>query len=209
MNSNADAFGKDTSVKLKGIAITMMLLHHYFMTEEAFAGYTITSFPIKEQQLLNIATACKICVSIFAFITGYGLFMSYRDNHGSAQNWAAKRYVKMLSGYWFVWLICAGFSQYKDERAGKILFIEGYYKGVCYCLLNFLGVNNLFGTPSIDYRWWYMSAAVVFVFMTPFVYRHKNNLILVLILAVLFLRVLFVQFEIPVTLGGQSVYALQ
>lgn len=207
MNTSADAFGKDASLKLKGIAIIMMLLHHYFRSAEAYTGYTIATFPLKEQQLLNIATACKICVSIFAFITGYGLYISYKNNRKSAQNWAVKRYIKMISGYWFAWCICAMFSQFKDGRVAKTLFKEGCYKGVLYSLLNFLGVSNLFGTPSIDYRWWYMSAAVVFVFLTPFVYKHKNNLILILIAAVLFIRVLFVQLEAPVTLGGQCVYA--
>ena len=48
---------------------------------------------------------------------------------------------------------------------------------------------------------------MLFIFITPLIYQHKNNLWLVLIAPVLFIRVIFVRFDDPVALGGQSSYA--
>lgn len=207
MNHGIEMFGKESSLKLKGVAIIMMLMHHLFRTVDRFEGYSVRLYPLKEQQLINMAETCKICVSVFAFITGYGLFLNYQNHQGSAQSWVAQRYIKTLSGYWFVWIICSILSQYKDGRVAHLLFSEGTIRGGWNSLLSFLGVNNIFGTPSIDYRWWYMSAAVLFIFITPLIYQHKNNLWMVLIAPVLFIRVIFVRFDDPVTLGGQSSYA--
>ena len=66
-------FDREASVALKGIAIVMMVLHHCFRVAKLYEGYEVSFFPFGEQQIVNVAFACKICVSVFAFISGYGL----------------------------------------------------------------------------------------------------------------------------------------
>jgi len=205
--NDTNTFSKESSIKLKGIAIIMMLIHHCFRTADRFEGYSVLLFPLKEQQLINIAETCKICVSMFAFITGYGLFLNYQNHRGTAQRWVAKRYIKSFSGYWFIWIFCMIFSQLKDGRVTEILFTDGKPLGITYSLLSLLGINNIFGTPSIDYRWWYMSAAFLFIFITPVIYRYKNDMWMVLVGVILFLRVIISYDGTAVAISSESVYA--
>ena len=70
-------FTKKQSLAVKGVAILMMLWHHLFYPGN-YAEFTLNCWPIMESQAVHIALFSKICVSLFAFISGYGLFLSYR-----------------------------------------------------------------------------------------------------------------------------------
>ena len=61
-------FDKEASLALKGIAIMMMMLHHNFRAHSLFDKYTISFYPFNEQQVVNLAASCKICVSLFASV---------------------------------------------------------------------------------------------------------------------------------------------
>ena len=68
---NKPRFDKTTSQAIKGIAILMMLAHHCF----GFPEYWMQ--PVAVSALtVQIASGFKICVAIFAFITGYGFYHS-------------------------------------------------------------------------------------------------------------------------------------
>lgn len=207
MNKNQGIFDKETAVALKGVAIIMMLIHHMYRTADRFADYKVQFYPFQDVTIINFATVCKICVSLFAFITGYGLFLNYSRHKGSVQGWVIKRYVKTFSGYWLIWIIIACVCQLKDGGFVRTMFADDWYNGIIYCVLNFFGFSNLFGTPTLDYRWWYMCVAIVLILATPLVHKCKDELVLVLIGEILFLRMLFVHYDNPLYIGGQAVYA--
>ena len=71
-------FDRKASVCLKGIAIILMMFHHNFRDETLFKSYTISFVPFSEAHVVAFAYACKICVSLFAFITDYGMYINYR-----------------------------------------------------------------------------------------------------------------------------------
>lgn len=207
MKNSKNVFDKEASLKLKGAAIIMMITHHCFRTADRFIGYSVILTPLSEQQLINVAEACKICVSIFAFITGYGLYLNYQNNHNSAQSWVAKRYIKTFSGYWIVWTLCMIITQLRYGRVREMLFLDGRSMGIMYMAISFLGLNNLFTTPSIDYRWWYMGAAFLFIFLTPIVYKYKDNLWMVIIAIILLLRIIISYDGSIVAISSESAYA--
>ena len=200
-------FNKEDSIALKGIAILMMMLHHNFRASSLFDNYQISFSPFTEQQIVNIAYACKICVSMYAFITGYGLFLSYSQNKQSASRWVKRTYIKTFSGYWFVWVLSTILCQIINGRSYHILFKGGLCSGAINTVIDFFGLHNLFQTPSINGTWWYMSAALVFIVLMPIVYRFKENLFLVLIFPAILIRVIFSGHGDAAFTGSNSVYA--
>ena len=71
-------FSIDNTLALKGIAIIMLIFHHCFRKADLFEDYTVSFFPFSQDFIVEISLTFKICVSIFAFITGYGLMLSLK-----------------------------------------------------------------------------------------------------------------------------------
>ena len=199
-------FDKEASLALKGIAIMMMMLHHNFRAHSLFDKYTISFYPFNEQQVVNLATSCKICVSLFAFISGYGLFLSCRRSNTNPSKWFAKRYILTFSGFWFVWVVSAIITQLVDGRLVKILCKEDIYKSIMYIIIDFLGLAKLFHTPTLNGTWWYMSAAAVFILMIPVLYKFKDYLWPFLFLEIAFIRIIHTDFS-AIIIDSQSTYA--
>lgn len=205
-NIEKPCFDKNASRALKGIAILLMMLHHNFRSVELFGQYSVSFFPFREQQVVNLALSCKICVSLFAFISGYGLFLSYQNSKINASSWTAKRYIRTFSGYWFVWIASSIISQIIDGRATRILCSGNMSQSIAYTFIDFLGLHNLFNTPSVNGTWWYMSAAAVFILLTPVLYKYRNNLWLILFMPCVCIRIIHSSGTSAFT-GGNSVYA--
>ena len=189
-----EIFSKETSMALKGIAILMLLFHHCYQKEVLFKKYTVIFDPFAREAVILFSKNLKICVSIFAFITGYGLFLSYQNNKTDTGKWMAKRYIKTFSGYWFVWILCAILFQLYDGRFWYTFFKEtDFFTGTMNAFLDFTGLANLFQTPTLCKTWWYMSAVIIFILATPVLFRMKNELVLILFAAICFPRALFVR----------------
>lgn len=207
MNVNRIYFDKNKSLELEGVAIMLMLFHHCFRLQEIYKGYDISFFPFSESNIVNIAYASKICVSMFAFVTGYGLYIKYSTKNESAQRWVAKRYLKTFSGYWFVWIVCAISFQIIDKSTTKIFFNDGIDKGIVYCVLNITGLDVLFRTPTQNAVWWYMSAAAVFIISIPIIYWFRENIWLFLAITILLLRSVLGHEGIAIISSGMSPFA--
>ena len=172
-------FTKNHSAIIKGVAILMMMWHHCFLPGR-YEHYSIIFWPLAENQAVNIAGYFKICVSLFVFVSGYGLYLSYVNcKHASstrsnkvATGWILSRLVKTLSGYWFIvlasWIICTSIDQHPLKAYG---FDQSWLYGGFRAALDFLGLSNFFGLDTMNGTWWYMSAAVVFILLTPLLYE--------------------------------------
>lgn len=164
------AFSKQNSLAIKGVAIMMMLWHHCFLSGR-FENYTISFWPLSQSQVVNIADFFIICVSLFAFVSGYGLFLSFqvcKKQHRGVTQWLREKLVRTLSGYWFVvvlaWIVCT----ILDNRPYTVYgFADSKYAGVWMMCVEFLGLSNFFGSPELNATWWYMSAAVAFIVLLP------------------------------------------
>ena len=75
---------RDDSLAVKGIAVLMLLFHHLYCSTGRFDGYAVSFFPFSEESIVELALLFKNCVSIFAFISGYGLLKSIAAAHPAA-----------------------------------------------------------------------------------------------------------------------------
>ena len=193
IKNNEGVFDRNASTALKGIAIIMLLFHHSFGKAGYYEGYTVFFFPFAETQINNIAVSFKICVAIFAFISGYGLFLNYqeKDKTLSSSKWCIQRYIKSFSGYWFAWTLIVIIRQIIDGKTAEVFFDNGPYKGVAYIVINFLGLSQIFNTPTLNMTWWYMSAVFSFIIFLPVIYYFRDTLVHVLLLYIVFLRMIF------------------
>ncbi len=174
-------FTKRESNFCKGIAIILMLFHHLFNDFEEYAGHPVNYSPFTANQVLLLAKAGKLCVAVFVFISGYGIAASYRRQFGREKNPGArevfqftwKRCWKLLTVYWFVFvltLLC--------QPLGRTVF-DAYGTGVkgfvLYFLIDAAGIANLFGTPTLNASWWYMTMALSIIIFMPFVMRLMQS----------------------------------
>ena len=59
------------SVMLQGLAAAMMLYHHLFIRPDMlFVEYSTL---LGETREIRLALFCKLCVAIYAFVSGYGM----------------------------------------------------------------------------------------------------------------------------------------
>lgn len=164
------AFGVNDSLALKGIAIILMLLHHCFRLQSRMDKYGVITWPFEVSTIVDFSGMFKICVSIFAFITGYGLYLSAKKKCTGlkeSESWIVNRLVKTLSGFWFVYILVFIVTQIYADYPQGIYCDEGYTQGIVWAAIDFLGLANLMGTPTLVGAWWYMSAAIIFIVAIP------------------------------------------
>lgn len=100
-------FDGEVSQIVKGIAIIIMVFHHLFGNLEwVMEGNRFFSIPFGSQSLeYFFAVPGKICISIYAFLSGYGLYTSYQHKKQNAKT-AAKRVFSVLTNWWLIVLLC-------------------------------------------------------------------------------------------------------
>ena len=173
----SNSLSKNDSLVIKGVALLAMMWHHCFLTGR-FDGFVISFWPLTQGQVENIAAFSKICVSLFAFVSGYGLCASLQNTFrkegytsSKVSNWVLIRYIKSFSGYWLIVVLAWIVTALIDMRPGKIYFSGSVLMGIFYMVIDLLGLGQLFGTPMMIGTWWYMSAAFVFIIMAPLLNR--------------------------------------
>lgn len=162
-----DSFTKNDTNRIKGVATLMMLMHHCFAGAYMYEGYAISFFPFSEAFINNISWYGKLCVSIFAFCSGYGLFRSFQSNT-SIKEWISKRMWSVYSNYWLIFIVATLTSLVINRLPLKVYYQQGLWTGHFNLLVDFLGLSNFFGTPSLNGAWWYLSLLITIILLIPF-----------------------------------------
>lgn len=193
-------FTKEETNRCKGIAILMMLFHHLFNDYEEYAGYTVQYWPLTGDQTTHLALLCKVCVTIFVFLSGYGIaavytakFQKREPDRQQVWKFTISRYWRLMGGYWFVFLlalICAPLGRTPVQAYGTDLKTAAVY-----FVIDVLGLSFAFNTPTLNPTWWYMSVALYIIFLMPFVMRlvKKMGAFVVLAAAIAFLQMAGIQ----------------
>lgn len=193
-----NGLSKEDSLRLKGVAVLFLLFHHMFYTAKQFEGYIVDFHPLNEGLVIDISAMLKICVCIFAFISGYGLFASFDNvkNQSSSNRWVVTRYIKLIVPFLFVYLLSFIVSLLIDGYPIHKYFEESRFGGLIYIFIDAMGFAGLFGTPSLLGSWWYMSAAIVFIAVVPLVYWAQERLgwIITFFLVIVLPRLLGINF---------------
>ncbi|MDE6110696.1 MAG: acyltransferase, partial [Eubacterium sp.] len=178
-NMNNNGLTKKDSLAMKGIAIIIMVFHHLFCEVSRFENYDVSFAPFSQDFVVSVSLMMKICVSIFAFITGYGLLKSIAKtplDRSSVFKWNITRLLKTMSGFYFVYVITFVTTQLLSGLPMKAYFSGSKIKGILYVLADFSGLSALFGTPKLIGTWWYMSAAVIFILLVPIIYSVSKKI---------------------------------
>ena len=170
-------FSKDDTLAIKGIAILMMIHFHGFSTENSFKNFDISFFPFSESAAVLVSNSFKVCVGMFALLSGYGLAISlkkYLNSDGTLINKGYSKYLyprlfKLMSGYWFIFILAQIACAIITQSQAKIYFSDGIVRGIYKLILDFLGVSYLFGTEPLNDNWWYMSLAIFIIVIVPFI----------------------------------------
>lgn len=172
-------FSKTDSLCLKGIAITIMMFFHCFCSVERFKNYTVIFEPFSQDFIVKLTSTFNICVSIFAFVTGYGLYLSASKrcvDAKSIKKWSIDRYIKTFSGYWVVYLLSFVITYIYQSYPYQVYFKKNFIRGIAYIFTDFLGFSDLFGTPTLCGTWWYMSAALIFIVLVPIIIKTSKKI---------------------------------
>ena len=186
---------KHTNI-VKGIAVILLLWHHLFYNNPKYFNRYVSLFWIKGMPIeAFIAVFCKVCVAIFMFLSGYGLFKSYtaftknRKNGGVKQGllFIKNRWLKLMSSFWFVYIIFVPLSLVFGTS-----FLEIYGTNPFHYLADFFGVSYLFYGHkfTMNETWWYMSIILVFTIAFPLVlwiYKKLPELVVLISIAVCFI----------------------
>lgn len=169
MNTSSQ-FTKHDTAAMKGIAILMMMVHHCFV-DNRYADYDLSFVLVDEYYVSILASFCKICVSLFVFLSGYGITVGLSrldlSDKNALRKQITRRYFSMMSGYWVIFILCA--VLFLIFMPSRFSIYNGYYPldTPVYALIDFMGLAHLFGTPTLIATWWYMSLAVIIVVITP------------------------------------------
>lgn len=168
MNKN-NLFSKNVTLSAKGIAIILMLFHHLFYDAPGFVDrYGVSSSPLSWQTLNALSYYAKICVSIFVFLTGYGMTLNLmkRDTK-ERERYSVSRFLKLESGFIFVYLLTILSGLILKPELLKNYFAEGHLKGIFLMFLDGIGLAKFFDTVTFNNTWWYMSFAIFLIFLMP------------------------------------------
>ncbi len=159
-----NGISKDQSKIIQGIAILMMLYHHLFSTPEALGVPYNSLLKIGEYNIeLKMAWFFKLCVGIYAFISGYGLYHSLKSQTKSdnffrnlINNYkiVLKKLLSFMLQFWLVFAIFIpiGFIFY-DKSFDLSEFI-----------LNLLGFSS-----SYNGAWWYVAQYMKMLMILPLI----------------------------------------
>ncbi|MCI8364821.1 MAG: acyltransferase [Eubacterium sp.] len=190
---------QDTNIA-KTIAIIMMYIHHSFYSPESYSGYTFSFAPFGESRTVAIAQLFKVCVSVFVFLSAYGITISFMKKEKENCHVPLKeffvdnfhRWIKLISGFIVIYILAQIFSFL--GRNNTEVYGTGI-KRVVYTVLDIFGLANIFNTPTFNSTWWYMGLALTVLLIMPLLYRaHKKTGVALFVLAVVLPRMLSLEF---------------
>ena len=169
------AFTTYDSMLVKGVAIILLMFHHCISMNQV-EKHTMNFFPFESYHWpVMVCDSFKLCVGMFIFITGYGLYKSYSKieiRNKTVFNWTGTRLFKTLSGFWFVYILVFIVTYAVDQRPLAVYVteptkMEGSW---LYAVIDFFGLANIAGTPTLIGTWWYMSAVVILIIFFPLLF---------------------------------------
>ena len=152
---------------IKALAIMAMLFHHLFYLHPEYGLVTFVT-----------ANACKVCVALFVFLSGYGMAMTFPQKSKNKLKtnvlFLGKRYAKFFLNYWFVFAVVVPLGVFVFGRS-----LEDAYGGnanICHSLvLDILGRQE---DHSYNVTWWFNSFITVLWIMFPlFYWMMKSHIV--------------------------------
>lgn len=145
-------FTKRQTNVIKGFAIILMFIHHFFAFPERYA----VGIPLPEIDWFSthFCGVAKICVALFCFLTGY----LYPLQTESRKNLAGsgRKIIKFLIGYWVVYF----------PLLGTACVLRAYPYTIKRVLLEMIGI----GCPVMIHCW-YVTFFIIAMIALPFFHK--------------------------------------
>lgn len=163
-------FTKDHSLAAKGLAILLMLTYHLFEDENLVTSMNVIYSPFSLQSFLTFTGFGNVCVSVFVFLTAYGISTGLFAQKemlpmSLVYRQAGKRFVILMVNFAVLYLSVNLLWWYKFDYQS----LYGVNKqGFLYFLTDAAGLSMFFDTPCMNMTWWYMEIAYILIFLVPF-----------------------------------------
>lgn len=152
-------YGKQEAKMIAGIAIILMVCHHFFGFPETLTDgnrftYLLSIRSVTAPQFF--ASFGKLCVAIFAFCSGYALWVG-RDSYKNPKA-VAHRGMKFLISYWVVLalFLLVGLLMADKLPDGKTL------------ILNLVGLRTATWEPYVNITFaWYVAFYITWLILSP------------------------------------------
>lgn len=161
-------FTKSHNQIAKGIAITLMMIHHLFAFPERIQDVSyISMLPFWNFSLFQdtsieflLGDFAKICVAMYLFLSGYGLYITSSRKENFTLKDSLQKMMKFLINYWVVFIIFV--------PIGMI-----WFKGATSYHLNIIEfMANLFTlSSSYNSEWWFIRLYIELLLLFPLIKR--------------------------------------
>lgn len=154
---------KNDSLIIKGVALIMMVIHHVLGFPDK-VSFTIPGL------LVGLASLCKLCVSIFIFMSGYALTTKYSSSNAFTIRELSKRIYKLLLSYWKIFILFIPLG-----------FLLNYRE------LHFLELVQNFFCLSCTYNreWWFLSMYIELSLIYYFLSKIHSTIVYLTMLTIL------------------------
>ena len=154
---------KQDSLAMKGIAICAMLWHHLFYTHSEYGRF------VQELGYLG-----KVCVAMFLFVSGYGLYKSFNKLNFSELNFVSggvktikficKRLTKFYLNYWVVFLIFVPIGVFVFDIGLEQRYGQNITLGL---VKDWFGIN---GWNAYNITWWFNNLIIILYLVFPLLF---------------------------------------
>ena len=173
MKKNVEAFPKSDTQIIKGLAILLMLMHHLWFFPDRIAGGELKYlFTFLGKASTNIMGSFgKICVSLFFFVGGYGIYKKSEEKDFNI----LKNIKKIYLNYWKIFLIFIpiGYLFFSNQKAyctDPVIYSVFSKFSFSNLLPNFFGVSS-----TLNREWWFLEDYIVAIISFPFIKRLFEN----------------------------------
>lgn len=146
---------KEKSILIKAIAILLMILHHLFAfpnrieNVEYISVFFINNKPFE----YYLGGFSKICVSMFLFVSGYGIYITDCKKRITYKS-ILKRILNFYINYWLIFILFVPMG----------IIIDKINPTMSELLINFSGISS-----SINREWWFVKIYIILILMYPII----------------------------------------
>ncbi|MEG1311464.1 MAG: acyltransferase [Romboutsia sp.] len=160
---------KNKSLSLKFVAVILMILFHTFAFPDRIKDVEYISLLKINGQAIEfyIAKLGIICVGMFTFLSGYGLYVSYNKN--VTYKGVLKRIYNIYLNYWVVFIIFIPIG----------LYMNRYVFNLKQFIMNFIGISD-----SYNGEWWFLRLYIMLLIMYPLIIKITKKLDKYIILSI-------------------------
>lgn len=180
-----DTFTRDDTKAIKGIAIILMLMHHLWAFPERIAGGGLKCLItiMSRDATVFFGSFGKICVSLFFFLGGYGIYVASRGKKFDPIGKIKQLYLSYWKAFFIMIPIAFLFFGNQPVYCRDAEICTRYDS---FNLLEFL--NNVTGiNATYNGEWWFLKGYVFAVITFPLVRhicdKHKLSVNIALVVA--------------------------